>query len=137
MMRVLFDTNVVLDVLLQREPWVSEASALWQADDEGRITGYMIASAVADVFYIARRLVGLEMAQQAIQTCLDAFEICPVDRWDLERAKLLPGNDFEDNLQIACATTANLDAIVTRNPDHFKTAPMSVLIPSDALARIS
>jgi predicted nucleic acid-binding protein len=91
MMRVLFDTNVVLDVLLQREPWVSEASGLWQANDEGRITGYMIASAVADVFYIARRLVGLEMAQQAVQTCLDAFEICPVDRWDLERARLLPG----------------------------------------------
>ena len=41
MMRVLFDTNVVLDVLLQREPWVSEASGLWQANDEGRITGYM------------------------------------------------------------------------------------------------
>jgi len=99
--------------------------------------GYIIASSVADVFYIARRPVGLEMAQQASQTRLDAFELCPVDRWDLERAKLLPGNDFEDNLQMACATTANLDAIITRNPDHCVAAPMPVLTPPDALACIS
>jgi predicted nucleic acid-binding protein len=54
-MRVLFDTNVVLDVLLRREPWVVEAQALWQAVDDGRIVGYIPAVAVTNIVYIARR----------------------------------------------------------------------------------
>lgn len=137
MMRVLLDTNIVLDVLLRREPWLDEASALWKANDEGRLAAYMMASALTDVFYIARRLVGLEKAHQAVQTCLEAFEFCPVDRTALEQAMALPGNDFEDNLQIASASIADLDAIITRNPDHFKSASVTVLTPAEALARIS
>ena len=47
MMRILLDTNVVLDVLLNREPWVAEASAIWQATDGGRVTSYLVASDLA------------------------------------------------------------------------------------------
>ena len=97
LMRVLFDTNVVLDVLLRREPWAKEAAAVWQANDEGRIVGYILASALTDVFYIACRHKGLEAARVAIHTCLEAFEICAVDRQTLEQADALPGDDFEDN----------------------------------------
>ena len=99
MMRVLLDTNVVLDVLLKRAPWVVEASAIWRANDDGRIVGYLMASALTDIFYIARRLAGKEAARAAVQTCLDAFEFCPVDRNTLEQAHLLSGTDFEDNPQ--------------------------------------
>lgn len=137
MMRALLDTNIVLDVLLRREPWLAEASALWKANDQGRLAAYMMASAITDVFYIARRLVGLEKAHRAVETCLEAFEFCPVDRNALEQAKALPGNDFEDNLQIISAIMAGLDAIITRNPDHFKFAPVTVLTPAQALERIS
>ena len=56
--RILLDTNVVLDVLLKREPWVSDASVIWQANDEGRLVGYLMASALTDIFYIACRLAG-------------------------------------------------------------------------------
>ena len=49
-MRILLDTNVVLDVLLKREPWVSEASAIWQANDDGRLVGHLMASALTDIF---------------------------------------------------------------------------------------
>jgi predicted nucleic acid-binding protein len=108
-MRVLPDTNIVLDVLLEREPWVTEAKQIWQANDEGQIIGYVLASAITDIFYVARRLVGLEKAREAIHTCLEAFEICTVDRRALEIAEALPGNDFEDNLQMACADLASLD----------------------------
>ena len=53
MMHVLLDTNVVLDVLLKRAPWVTESMAVWQANDEGRIVGNVLASAITDIFYIA------------------------------------------------------------------------------------
>jgi len=135
-MRILLDTNVVLDVLLRREPWVSEASAIWKANDDGRMVAYLMASALTDIFYIARRLVGLEAARAAVQTCLEAFEFCPVDRHTLERAHLLSGTDFEDNLQMVCAEIAQLDAIVTRDPGDFKNSTITALTPANALARL-
>ena len=135
-MRVLVDTNVVLDVLLKREPWVTEAMAVWQANDEGRIVGYLMASAITDIFYAARRLAGREIARTAVRTCLEAFELCIVDRQALEQAEALPGNDFEDNLQIACAIIAGVDAIVTRNTEDFKASTIPVLTPAELLARL-
>ena len=54
-LRVLLDTNVVLDWLLDRKPWSDDALPLWQARDTGRLITYISASAVTDIFYIARR----------------------------------------------------------------------------------
>lgn len=136
-MRILLDTNVVLDVLLKRQPWVVEASAIWQANDDGRLVGHLMASALTDIFYVAHRLAGLETARTAVQTCLEAFEFCPVDRRALELAHLHPGMDFEDNLQMVCAEIAQLDAIVTRDPDDFKTSTVAALTPAQALAQLS
>jgi predicted nucleic acid-binding protein len=136
MMRILLDTNVVLDVLLNREPWVAEASAIWQANDDGRLVGFLMASALTDIFYVARRLVGRDAARIAVQTCLDAFEFCPVDRRTLELAHLLSGTDFEDNLQMVCAEMAQVDAIVTRDPDDFKTSSVLALTPTQILAQL-
>ena len=133
-MRILLDTNIVLDVLLKREPWVTEASAIWKANDDGRLVGYLVASALTDIFYVARRLAGREAARAAVQTCLDAFEFCPVDRSTLELAHFLPGADFEDNLQMVCAERAQLDAIVTRDPDDFKLPTVPVTTPAQVLA---
>ena len=129
-MRILLDTNVVLDVLLKREPWVHDAAAIWQANDEGQVTGYLAGSVLTDIFYIARRLTDMETAYRAVNLCLTAFEICPIDRNTLEQALTLPGNDFEDNVQIAAAILGNLDAIITRNKDDFS----GTAIPAFSLA---
>ncbi len=136
MMRILWDTNVILDVLLKREPWVKEASVLWQANDESQIIGYMVASTLTDIFYGSRRAKDLNAARTAVRLCLEAFEICPVDRQTLEQADSLPGNDFEDNLQIACAALGGLDAIVTRDKDDFKGSPVPILTPTEMLAQL-
>jgi len=135
-MRVLLDTNVLLDVLLRRDSWVTESSAVWQANDEGRIVGYVMACAIADIFYIGRRLAELETAHRAVRICLEAFEVCAVDRLTLEQAQALPGNDFEDNLQIACANLAGLDAIVTRDRQGFEAAAIPVLLPGELLGQL-
>jgi predicted nucleic acid-binding protein len=136
-MRVLLDTNVVLDVLLKRQPFVVEAIALWKACDEGQMVGYITASSLTDIFYIARRLTDATRARASVRICLDAFEVCPVDRVTLEHAERLPGGDFEDNLQMACATLAGLDAIVTRDPAGFKTSTISIVDPATLLAQLA
>ncbi len=135
-MRILLDTNIVLDVLLKREPWVTQASALWQANDEGEITGFLCASTLNDIFYVARPIKGLADARAAVRLCLRAFEICIVDRHTLEQADALPGNDFEDNLQIACAMLTGLDAIVTRDEHGFAESPVPVFSPEEILAKL-
>lgn len=135
-MRVLLDTNIVLDVLLDRAPFVVDSSAIWEACDAGRLTGCIPASALTDIFYIARRAEDVATARVAVGLCLAAFEVLPVDRPTVEAATTLPGADFEDNLQIACAVSAGVDAIVTRNSGDFAAAPMPVLTPAALLARL-
>lgn len=135
-MRVLIDTNVLLDVLLKRDPWVTQSSAVWQAHDDGQIVGYVMACALTDIFYVARRLTGLETAQAAVRICLEAFEICAVDRQALEQALSLAGNDFEDNLQTACASLGDIDAIVTRDEKGFQTASLLILAPEELITQL-
>lgn len=135
-MRVLLDTNIVLDVLLDRAPFVQDSSAIWAACDAGTLVGVLPASTLTDIFYIARRATDVATAHVAVGLCLAAFEIAPVDRQTLEDATALPGNDFEDNVQIACATRAAVDAIVTRNGDDFAHTAMLVLTPAELLARL-
>jgi predicted nucleic acid-binding protein len=135
-MKLLFDTNVVLDVLLNRHPWVTDSKALWEANDAGLVTGYLAASVLTDIFYIARRLTNIEKADSAVRLCLVAFEICSVDRHILELALTFSGKDFEDKVQIACAKINEL-VIVTRNVSDYRGSPVIVLTPSQVLKRLA
>lgn len=132
-MKVLIDTNVALDVLLNREPWVGESQKVWQACEEGRITGYLLASTLTDIFYIARKLVGNDKARQAVELCLATFAICPINKVTLEEAVALAEPDFEDNVLIVAAVQTGLEAIVTRNPGDFAHSPVTVLAPEQLL----
>jgi predicted nucleic acid-binding protein len=135
-MKILLDTNLVLDVLLDREPFVAASSAIWAACDAGQLTGFVPASAVTDVFYIARRMTDVATARVAVGLCLASFVIAPVDRATLTDASMLLGRDFEDDVQIACAIRMDVAAIVTRNRDDFAHAPLPVLSPDELLAQI-
>lgn len=128
--RVLVDTNVVLDLLLQREPWLTEARPFWDARDVGRVFVCLLASVVTDIYYVCRKQVGRDGALKAVETCLTGFEIVPVDLALLQQALGMTGPDFEDNVQIACAQMAALDYIVTRNPADFRDSPIPVTEPS-------
>lgn len=118
------------DWLLDRKPWSDEAESLWQARDTGRLVAYLPASALTDIFYIARRQVGAASALAAIDRSL-ALEIMPVDKLTLLRARALTGSDFEDTVIIACAEAERLDFIITRNPDDFQRSQISVMTPAD------
>lgn len=135
-MNVLIDVNVLLDVFLTREPWVTDAEALWIAHHRRHVLGYVAAHGIANLFYVARKAVGLEKAREAVRISLQTFVIISVGRPELELADSLPGSDIEDNLVLACATLARLDAIVTRDPKGFANSPVPVLSPAELLARI-
>ncbi|MFB8792458.1 MAG: PIN domain-containing protein [Potamolinea sp.] len=86
-MRVLIDTNILLDFLLQREPFRQDAEELFQAIDSGQIIGYVTATTLTDIFYIARRHTrSIEQARQAVLETLIVMVVCPVNRAILESA---------------------------------------------------
>src|SRR5688500_5250943 len=135
-MRVLLDTRVILDALLQRAPWHVEADAILRASAAGHVSCAAVSLSMTTVFYVARRLVGTNQARAAVRTCLNAFEILPVDIQTLWDADGLPGTDFEDNVQIAAAVQSKVDAIVTRDVSGFTASPTTVLLPADLLKRL-
>ena len=136
-MNILLDTNVVLDVLLNRAPWVAEASAVWDAHRDGRVSAHLAAFALPTIFYIVRKQNDLTRAHDGVRVCLETLEIAPVERSTLELARSQPLSDYEDNLQIACAIEAQLRAIVTRNPADFAKSPVPALTPAELLRQIT
>jgi predicted nucleic acid-binding protein len=131
-MRVLFDTNVLLDALLAREPFVEDAALLLEAIESGQVEGFMSATTVTDVHYlVGRQTRNPETAITAVTRLLKLMEICTVDRNVLEQAIALEFPDFEDAIQVACAMAQDLDAIVIRDIDGFRDSPISALSPGE------
>ena len=130
-MRVLLDTNVVLDLFLEREPFVDHAALIWKANEKGRLTAYVSAITPVNLFYIGRKLKGREVALKAVQELLTALLIAPVNQAVLEGGLSLEFKDFEDAVQCASAMASGLDAIITRNVDDFSKAQLPVLLPAD------
>ena len=136
-MRVLIDTNIVLDFLLQREPFSQEAELLFQAIDASEIIGYVTATTLTDIFYISRRHTrSIEQARQAVSETLIVMMICPIDRAVLESAFNSGLADFEDAIQIFGAVAQGLEAIVTRDAQGFLSSPIPVLSIQELLQQV-
>lgn len=134
------DTNVILDILLERQPWFAQAAVLWNTARNRTILCYASASSITDIYYISDQLLrrhpisGLD-ARQVVRQCLDNLSIVGVNSWDLERAYKIGGKDFEDDLQRVCAESCGssgampADVIVTRDLDGFRGSEIPVYTP--------
>jgi len=136
MKRLLFDVNVVLDVLLDRKPFADASSAVWSAVERGDAEGFLSAHAVTTLHYLNARSVGTRMANETTEAILSVFEVAPVDDAVLRSASALNWQDFEDAVTAAGARRAKCDAVVTRNPRDFKGAAVRILTPAEAVAWI-
>ncbi|MEW6211690.1 MAG: PIN domain-containing protein [Acidobacteriota bacterium] len=136
-MRALLDTDVILDLLLDRAGFADSAAELWEANEQGRMDAYISAITPVNVFYIARKLKGAETARQAVGELLSTLRVCALNQADLQTAMLLGMNDFEDAVQVACAMANQIDVIITRNLTDYKNAPLPAFSPPDFLARLA
>lgn len=132
-MKLLLDINVVLDVALNRTPFVQDSARLLNAIDLGRAEGYVAAHTVTTAFYVTAKNRGVQTATAAISQLLGIVDVVPADRADLTRAISLGWRDFEDAVQAVCAEKINADAIVTRDPKDFQHATLPVHSPTDIL----
>ena len=132
-MRILFDTNVLLDALLEREPYMRDAAQLLAAVEMGTLSGLLGATTVTTIAYIAERALGRERTLQGIYRLLTLFEVAPVTRAVLEDALRLDFQDFEDGVLHEAARHAAAEGIVTRNVRDFSQAVLAVYTPAELL----
>lgn len=136
-MNVLFDTNVILDVLLEREPDVDAASKLFALVDNGRIKGSICATTVTTVYYIAAKSFGRRRAGDQVHGLLGLFEVAPVDRDVLDGALDIDFSDYEDAVLHEAAVAVGATAIVTRDRRDFASSAIPALDPHELLAAIA
>ncbi|MGQ0570109.1 MAG: PIN domain-containing protein [Armatimonadota bacterium] len=132
-MRVLFDTNVVLDVLLNRHPYAAASIQLVDHAARRRIDGFLGATTVTTVHYLSTKAVGRRQAERHVRTLLDLFDVASVTRSVLADALRLGFPDYEDAALHEAARHAGADGIVTRDPAGFATASLSIYAPGELL----
>ena len=135
-MRVLLDTNVLLDVLLNREDHVRDAAALFGHAEHRRYAGLVAAISVPTVHYVVEKARGSDVAVRGVGRLLRLFEVAPVGRPELAvEATVGAGfSDYEDGVVHAAAVASQADAVVTRNGDDFAAATLPVYTPAEMLA---
>ena len=130
-MRVLFDTNVILDVMLDRAPFAAASAGIMSRAEAGELIGCVCATTVTTIHYLAMRATGAERALGEVRKILSLFEIAPVNRAVLETALDLGFADYEDAVLHEAARQIGAQGIVTRNPRHFKKASVPVYAPEE------
>ena len=133
-MKVLFDTNVILDVLLERSPHARPALQLMQMVEQAKIEGLLCATTVTTLYYLGAKTVGKAKARRYLETLLAIFGVAPVDEPVLRQALGLKFPDFEDAVLHEAARNASAAAIVTRNSKDFPRAALPIITPSELLA---
>ena len=130
-MRVLLDTNVILDLFLDRAPFADAAAVLWLAHEREQLDAYVAAITPVNLFYIARKLCDEKTARQAVVELLATLNVCTIEQGTLKSALSLPFRNYEDAVQHAAASATGLEAIITRNVKDYSAATLPIFMPDD------
>ena len=130
----MLDTNVVLDVLLDRTAFVDQSSQILDLVERGTVTGLLCATTITTLAYLAGKAVGKQPATKQIRQLLSLFEVAPVTRAVLDAALASKAPDFEDAVLAEAALQAGAHAIITRNLRDFAHSPVRAHTPAQWLA---
>lgn len=136
-MKVLIDTNIIMDVLADREGFAEPASQLFKLCEVGKVQGIVYALSIANIAYIMRKELDRSQIEEVISKLGSIFTLADMKADDLKKAAALPMDDFEDALQSVCASRMKADFIVTRNLKDFKNSKVMAIKPSELIERIS
>ena len=135
-MRTLFDTNVVLDLLLDRAPFADAAASLIARVESGDLAGYIGATTVTTIHYLASQALGRARSRRHLEMLLDLFLIAPIDESVLRSALSSRLSDYEDAVLHAAAVAVHAECIVTRNIKDFRKSVLKVYTPDELLSSL-
>lgn len=133
-MRLLLDINVLLDVVLERNPWARPAAELLAALEKNRAQGFVAGHTLPTVYYVVAKSQDRDTAITATHDLLRLLDVVPVEKEDFYRALSLPLTDFEDAVQAAAAFRIDAEYLVTRNEPDFKGASIATATPTTILS---
>ena len=134
-MKILLDTDILVDVALDRRPFSEPASALLDKLEQKPGTGFIAWHSASNLFYLVSSVSQSKDALQFIRELLGFIEIAHVGTPDMVFALSLEMPDFEDALQSAAAVACKAEWIVTRNLRHYKNSPVRAISPGDLLLK--
>jgi len=136
-LRALIDTNVVLDVWLERQPFLRASALVLDACERGTIGGLFCASSVTDLYYIGRKELGEAAIRSRLRVLTAVLEIASVQSSHIRSALDSPLSDFEDAVLEAVATESAARYIITRNTLDFSRSPLAALDPEAFLKLVA
>lgn len=132
-MKILLDTNIILDIALSRLSHSDKAKELMLLINQKEIPVFVSATTVTDIYYILKKSGTHFSAIEFIRSFLEYVDIAGVDKIIIINALRAGLNDFEDSVQIQSAVMNNISTIITRNKSDFKTTDVNVFTPDEFL----
>lgn len=126
-MKILIDTNIILDVLLEREPFLGDAAKIINKAEQKELDGYVTANSVTDVVYVVRKKYSVEEIKSSMLNMLKIIKVISIDGSDIIKAFRSEFKDLEDALQSQCADKENIDYIITRNKKDFTNSKVPAI----------
>jgi predicted nucleic acid-binding protein len=133
--KVLIDTNIVLDIALNRAPFAEHAAILWRLAEQKEITACLSTTSITDVFYVRKKHVGNDTARDFIADILDTFTLVDIDEQGFREALNSEMADFEDAVQYVICSRNGCDCLATRNKADYGNRP-NVFDPADLIKQI-
>lgn len=135
-MKILIDTNVLMDVLAKRGDFFADSARVWKCCESGKIDGYISALSIPNIVYIMRKELDPQRIQQLVEQITMIFKVVDLRESDLKDAAGSFSDDYEDALHISQAKRIRADHIITRNVRHFENSTVSVLTPSQLIEKL-
>ena len=135
-MKVLIDTNVALDYMLNRSDY-SNAKIIYLMAEQKLIVGYISASAITDIFFLAKGTLGKKHAKEALKKLLQVFKPAGVTDNHIYQALNLDWDDLEDSVQYIVGESFSSDYIVTRNTSDYSSGSIPAVTPEEFIKIIA
>jgi len=126
-------SDVILGVLLDCEPFSSTAAKLFSKVEAGNISGYVCATTITTLHYLASKVIGAASAKEEFNKLTMLFEVAPVNRAVLDAALVSEFKDFEDAVVHEAALYQGVQGIVSRDFNGFKKSKINVYPPEELL----
>lgn len=136
-MKIFVDTNILLDVALQREPHLAGSDRVVKWCEAHPRHAFIAWHSVSNVYYLLQKQLDDTSAREFITTLLDVFEVAETDTASAKHALHLPISDFEDALQTVAAVAVGADVVVTRDKSDYAGSPIPAQIPDEFLASLA
>lgn len=134
-MRILLDTNIILDIALKREPFFTDSVGVFKKIDNNAVYGFITTTTITDIYYIAKKDKGHAIAIEFISNLIQFVDIIGIDKDIVIESLISDITDFEDAIQSVASTFNEVDYIITRNTKDYRSSKVKAITPTEFISQ--